>query len=535
MKRTISLICIAVLMTVAPALAAPDLSVTDIHVNFGDDRSDSIVRVYVNCDNVISAVVQNAGPDAVTDDFEVCFAADGAVIGCANVTGGLAADANTTVSIDWTPTCAEYYVMPGFPSQSLPLTITATADCNCSSCPNCPDDGSCGTVDETNETDNTLSLVIPAIQDYPATNGVIGGVVNNGYMSKNFDCDTTEEPLYLAGYFDTVGGGVEYNVSGARISTFATQETDTRVHHIDLPDGAVVIDARLYVHWYDKWGNYETYPTGCLANLSMNFSGTDLMPDAAYQDSKAFGYYQSPKGSSVFDVTSLVSGSGDYTAIVKNIEPIGGNNTTLLGEMLVVVYDGADHGDEVQIWMLEGTDYLMAADETHGGNNYSVSPEKATATVALPGAIDLTDVVDAELITFVAQGMGPGSDLLFNGEVIKTDAWNTSTEAYPGSKINVEDVSVLSKLFSSENTMGFRDNGSTGMQAACAALMIVHDELTPGDVNGDGVLTTTDSVLALQIAVRGEYSGVADINGDDAVTSIDALMILQAIVGNIEL
>ena len=531
----ISLICIAVLMTVAPVLAAPDLSVTDIHVNFGDERIEGIVWVYANCGNVISAVVQNAGPGDVTADFEVCFAADGSVIGCANVTGGLAAGANTTISIDWTPSCEEYPVMPGFPPQSLPLTITATADCNSSSCPNCPDNGSSGTVDETNETDNALSLVIPAIQDYPTTNGVIGGVVNNGYMSKNFDCDTTEEPLYLAGYFDEVDLDMVGTVSGAKITTFATQATDTRVHHIDMPDGAEVIGARLYVHWYDKWDNYKTHPTGCLANLSINFEGVDLMPEVVHNDSKAFGKYQSPKGCSVFNVTSLVSGSGNYTAIVKNIEPIGGNNTTLLGQGLGVVYIGAGHGCRVQLWVLEGTDYLMAADETHGSTNYSVSPEAATATVALPGEIDLTNVVGAELITFVAQGMGSGSDLLFNGEVIKTDAWNASTEAYPGSKINAEAVSVLSNLLSSGNTMGFRDNGSDGMQAACANLIVIHGKLTPGDLNDDGFLTTDDSVLALQMAVSGEYSGVADVNGDDVVTSIDALMILQAIVENIEL
>ena len=534
MKKMIFLICIAVLMTVAPALAAPDLSVTDIHANFGDERSDGIVRVYVNCENIISAVVQNAGPDAVTDDFEVCFAADGVMIGCANVAGDLAADVNTTVSIDWTPSCEDYPVMPGFPPQSLPLTITATADCNSGSCPNCLDDGSSGTIDETNETDNTLSLVIPAIPEFSGYD-VIGGVVNNGYTSKNFDCNVAEEPLYLAGYLDEVDLGMVGNVSGAKISTFATQATDIRVHHIDMPDGAVVVGARLYVHWYDKWGNYKTYPTGCLANLSVNFEGVDLMPEVVHTDSKAFGYYQSPKGCSVFNVSSLVSGSGDYTAIVKNIEPIGGNNTTLLGQGLGVVYRGAGHGCRVQLWVLEGTDYLMAADETHGGNNYSVSPEAATATVALPGEIDLTDVVAAELITFVAQGMGSGSDLLFNGEVIKTDAWNASTEAYPGSKVNGEEVSVLSKLLSSGNTMGFRDNGSGGMQAACANLLVVHDKLTPGDLNGDGFLTTADSVLALQMAVSGEYSGVADVNGDDAVTSIDALMILQVIVENIEL
>ena len=54
-------------------------------------------------------------------------------------------------------------------------------------------------------------------------------------------------------------------------------------------------------------------------------------------------------------------------------------------------------------------------------------------------------------------------------------------------------------------------------------------ESIPGDVNGDGHLTTADATIVLQMAVRGEYSEVADVNGDDAVTSLDALMILQAV------
>ena len=50
----------------------------------------------------------------------------------------------------------------------------------------------------------------------------------------------------------------------------------------------------------------------------------------------------------------------------------------------------------------------------------------------------------------------------------------------------------------------------------------------PGDVNGDGCLTTADAAIVLKMAVCGEYSKVADVSGDDAVTSLDALMILQA-------
>lgn len=532
MRIKISLVCIAVLMAmVVPASAAPDLSVTDVLVNPGDTRSDEILRVYVNVENVISAVVQNTGPDAVTGGFDVCFMADDTRIGCATVADDMAAGTNMTVGIDWTPSCANYSVMPGFPPQSLPLTITVTVDCNCSSCPNCPDDGSCGKITESDETNNTFSKVIPAIQEYSEYD-VIGGVVNNGYMSKNFDCDVTEEPLTMLGYLDVIGGGMTYNVSGEKVNPFAPQATDTRVHHIEMPDGATVLGARLYVHWSDRWGNYKTYPTGCMANLSVNFEGVDLVPEVVYCDSKAFGNYQSPKGCSVFNVSSLMSESGDYTAVVKNIESTGGNNTTLLGEGLGVLYAGA-HGYRVQIWVMEGTDYLMAADEAHGNYNYSVSPEEATATVAFDGDIDLSDVIDARLATFVAEG-GPGSDMLFNGEVIKTDAWNSS--AMISGEVYVEEVSVLPDLLESNNSMGFRDKGTAGMQAACAGLIVVHaPESVPGDVNGDGELTTADVAMVLQMAVSGEYSGIADVSGDGRVTSLDALMILQTVVGNIEL
>ncbi|PXF62193.1 MAG: hypothetical protein C4B59_00865 [Candidatus Methanogaster sp.] len=53
--------------------------------------------------------------------------------------------------------------------------------------------------------------------------------------------------------------------------------------------------------------------------------------------------------------------------------------------------------------------------------------------------------------------------------------------------------------------------------------------LMPGDVNGDGCLTTADATIVLQMAVSGEYSEVADVSGDGIVTSLDALMILQAV------
>jgi hypothetical protein len=48
-------------------------------------------------------------------------------------------------------------------------------------------------------------------------------------------------------------------------------------------------------------------------------------------------------------------------------------------------------------------------------------------------------------------------------------------------------------------------------------------------------LTVADAVIALEMAVRGEYSADVDMNDDGYVTSLDALMILQAVAGNIEI
>ena len=55
-------------------------------------------------------------------------------------------------------------------------------------------------------------------------------------------------------------------------------------------------------------------------------------------------------------------------------------------------------------------------------------------------------------------------------------------------------------------------------------------EFLMGDVNGDGEITSADAVIALQMAICGEYNSIADVNQDNSVTSLDALMIMQMAV-----
>jgi len=70
-------------------------------------------------------------------------------------------------------------------------------------------------------------------------------------------------------------------------------------------------------------------------------------------------------------------------------------------------------------------------------------------------------------------------------------------------------------------TSNYDDDGTTGCTYSCGT------SPPKGDLNGDGVITPTDAVIALQMAVRGGYSEDVDVNGDHRVTSLDALMILQ--------
>ena len=475
-KNSVVIVAIALLALIAAVGSAaaqqPDLNVSGITVNPGDTRGD-IVRAYLNESNNVTAVVSNGG-DQAAGAFDVCFAVRNSTttykIGCVPM-AGLEAGENTTVYTYWTPTCENFSsVMSKFPYTSEAFWINVTADCNCTDCPTCPDDGSNGKITEADETNNTLAKYVPAIQTYSGYD-VIGGVVNNGYKSKNFDCNTTEEPLTLFEYdSEIVGGGIAYNTSGKKTTLSAGANT-TRIHHVDIPSSATVKKARLYVYWYDKWGNYKSYPSGCLANLSVNFSGTEFMPTVKYGNSKSFGCYQSPKGTYAYNVTSLVTGSGDYTAVVKNIDP--NNGTKVLGELLYVVYEIPDAHNKVQLWTLEGNDYLMAS---HGSYQFCVSPEEATATVAFPGTIDLANVTSAMLLSVVAQGRTTGMDMLFNDSIVKADAWDLATEAYPESKIYVESVDVAAYLAASGNTMGFRDNGTDGMQASNAFLVITYGE-----------------------------------------------------------
>jgi len=86
----------------------------------------------------------------------------------------------------------------------------------------------------------------------------------------------------------------------------------------------------------------------------------------------------------------------------------------------------------------------------------------------------------------------------------------------------------------SENNMTFDRKIDGYLQPVGAVLIAEYSGNGSGCGRGhDGCVTTADAILALQMAVGGDYSKIADVSGDDTIVSIDALLILQMVVGNI--
>ena len=54
------------------------------------------------------------------------------------------------------------------------------------------------------------------------------------------------------------------------------------------------------------------------------------------------------------------------------------------------------------------------------------------------------------------------------------------------------------------------------------------------DADSDSTPVFTDAVIALQLAVSGKYDPDMDVNGDGVVTSLDALMIMQVTASNVK-
>ncbi|MCW3134362.1 MAG: DUF3344 domain-containing protein [Methanophagales archaeon] len=394
----------------------PDLNVTEIELNCGG-------YLFGNESNKICAKIENNG-SGDAGAFNVSFVIDG--FSKEARIDGLAAGENTTVCI--------YDTMSRNAGDSV--NVTVTADCN-------------GEVIESDETNNESTMVTM--------------VVNNGYKGKRYtggDDITTWKAFELHGNL-LYSLGDSYYLSSYSYPDWTSYIVNWTASDLPVPDTATIKEARLYVPY--TWDKGGVMPD----EVSLTFNGNNQALAAHYSDRKGYGSYDYPYGMLAYNVTGDFDTSGN-TAVLVNSHP-GGDNVSIRGMLLVVVYADERELPQRKLFINEGFDLL------YGGASKCTTPEEATAYAPFDAMkIDRSKVDSARLIT-VAPGAGPNEgDLLFNGRTWN-DVWSYSAAA----QIGIDERDVTSYLRPTSNEAGFRS--SEDYMEASNAFLIVTEKITEAE------------------------------------------------------
>ena len=139
-----------------------------------------------------------------------------------------------------------------------------------------------------------------------------------------------------------------------------------------------------------------------------------------------------------------------------------------------------------------------------------------------PGVVHVTNVASTLQSTVTSYSIDNATG------ITRISAWNTGGVSGDILLANVTLKSVGPCRSPLNITIAkLRDTDLAVIPAVVANGSFTVEGLCPGDVTGDGRITTEDAAIVLQMSVRCEYTQPADLNGDHQVTSLDALMILQ--------
>ena len=411
-----------------PAAPKPDLVVSVIEPNCGGN-------LFGNESNELCAEIENIdGVDATA--FNVSFGVDG--FSEEVRISGLSARANTTVCV----------TDPTLRNAGDAVTMTVTADCNAK-------------VVESNETNNASTLSTT--------------VVNNGYKGKRYtggeDLETIQTHTLNGNLLYSLGDS--YYLSAYTYPDWTTYNASWAASDLPVPGTATIEEARLFVPY--TWDQKNVMPD----NVSMTFNGITQTRDAHYSDEKMYATSY-PYGMLAYDVTDDFSTSGNVVNLT-NIDP-GGKQVSMRGMLLMVIY--ADGSEPLRkIIMNEEFDLL------YGGSSKCTTPEEATAYAPF-GAIDLTGMEEATLIT-VAPGAGPDEgELLFNGQMWY-DVWNFVGTGTPAPQIGINETNVTAYLDATVNEAGFQSSADY-MEASNAFLVV---EYKPPEEKPDLVITEKSEEL----------------------------------------
>lgn len=491
MKRTISLICIAVLMLVAPASAAPDLKVSDIYPDY----------VFANLTNVLSVNVTNAGDaTAGSCDVSLTIAHTGGPTTLTGPVPALDAGSSTVVEVgNWKPTVLEN------------ISVTAFVDCY-------------EVVDEgTNESNNELTVSRNTTGDCNVDTMLPDTCF--GYRGQN--------PMTTV-YSGT--GGVIYSVGDYKYQNNTVNFTigaSGDVNQIDgltaeIPAGATITKATLYVYYC--WRKTETGPNpGADPRPDFEMSiggGSQLTTAEYYPDGKGFAGSQYQYGTLVYDVTADVTGNSAYQAVRSNYASGKGY---VSGMALLIIYDD---GSDKTYAIAHGYDRLATCYST----GYNVLPEDATTTATLTD-MDPNTVAAANLFTVTVDAVPPGSESQqFNSGPWQVGAWVGGADYKHPLGFNRREVTSCITPSGDVEVVQFQERTSNGFAPVFACLQ---EGDSWADSDSDGVPDYWDDEPDTPSGYLTDSEGrgyrIGDVNRDGKLTSVDALMILQAIVKNIEL
>jgi len=165
-----------------------------------------------------------------------------------------------------------------------------------------------------------------------------------------------------------------------------------------------------------------------------------------------------------------------------------------------------------------------ATDETKDPD-YIVANYAPTAVIIAPETGSIYNA--GEPVEFNGTGRDPEDGILTNFSLVWYSDINGAIGA--GERFSTANLSA------GAHRITLMVNDSTGLTFTQHIALTITNDWTPGDLNHDGNVTSADVVIALQIAVSGEYVPEADIDKNGCVNALDARMILQAAAGAITL
>ncbi|AAM07055.1 PKD domain-containing protein [Methanosarcina acetivorans] len=366
----------------------------------------------------------------------------------------------------------------------------------------------------------TVTLIDPTIRDLEGGTVTYTAVVDPDNLiaetdETNNNKSSSAKPLRYNGY---KGKGI-YWEGGSNITTmhtfdlqgnllYSTQpdsayqpvgwesRTETwTASDLPVPDGSTIEKAFLYVAY-----NWDQTPGG-YPWLNINFNGNALDNGnistgngTIYRDWSNFGAYADYEyGLCVYDVTDKFSSAGNSLVMT----PVGENKNALYPSTLVVVY-GNDNETRKQIFINEECDELA-----YSLTGYGTTPEEATAYAPFTGMfIDVEKVQNATLYSFAGSAGPEEGNLLFNGNIVATNAWQGSSNS--GSPLVFD---VKSYLNEAGNEAGIQGTASGGMDALQQILVVEYPEETVAAPVANFSANVTEGEAPLPVQFTDQSTG----------------------------